>query len=115
MATVEFALNNKIYIATKMLPFKVNYERELRIGFKIRKKKKYIKTEEFVKEVKEIYEKAKVVLRKSQKKIKKYIDRNEKKAEEYKIEDRVLISTKEKKRKLKIKSKKIKKITRKSK
>jgi len=49
------------------------------------------------------------VLKKSQKKIKKYIDRNGKKAEEYKIKDRVLISTKEKKRKLKIKSKKIKK------
>jgi len=49
----------------KLLPFKVNYEQELRIGFEIRKKKKHIKVEKFVKKVKETYEKAKIVLKKS--------------------------------------------------
>ena len=48
----------RIYTATKSSPFKVNYERELRIGFEI------------------------------------YIDRNRKKAVEYKVEDKVLLSTK---------------------
>ena len=115
LATVKFALNNKIYITTKMSPFKVNYGREPRMGFKIRKRKKYVKAEEFVKEMKKIYEEAKAILRKLQEKMKKYIDRNRKKTEEYKVRDRILINTKENKTKFKIKSKKIKKTTRKSK
>ena len=49
----------------KLLPFKVNYEREPRIGFNIRKKKKYVKAEEFVREIKDRYKKAKAVLIKS--------------------------------------------------
>jgi len=36
------------------------------MGFEIRKKKKYVKTEEFVKEMKEMYEEVKVALKKSQ-------------------------------------------------
>ena len=39
------------------------------MGFEIRKKEKYAKAENFVKEMKEIYKKVKVVL-------KKYADRN---------------------------------------
>ena len=38
LVTVEFAFNNKVYTATKMLPFQVNYRREPRMGFDIRKK-----------------------------------------------------------------------------
>jgi len=56
----------------KLSPFKVNYGQELRIGFEIRKKRKYMKVEKFVKKIKEIHEKAKIVLKKSQNKIKKY-------------------------------------------
>ena len=48
MTTTEFAFNNKIHIATKSSPFKINYGRELRMGFKIRKKRKHMKVEEFV-------------------------------------------------------------------
>ena len=65
MATTEFAFNNKIHTVTKSSPFKVNYRRELRIGFDIRKKKKHGKAEEFVREMKDRYEKAKVALVKS--------------------------------------------------
>jgi len=36
------------------------------MGFKIRKKRKYIKAEEFVKEIKKTYEKAKATLKKLQ-------------------------------------------------
>ena len=48
----------------KSLSFKVNYGRESRIGFDIRKKK-YVKAEEFVREIKDRYKKAKAVLIKS--------------------------------------------------
>jgi len=58
--------------------FKVNYRQELRIGFEIRKKGKYMKTEEFVKEIKEIYEKTKMALVKLQEEMKKYADKNRK-------------------------------------
>ena len=65
------------------------------MSFEIRKKRKYTKTEEFVKKIKEIYEKAKVALKKLQDEIKIYIDRNRKEAVEYKMGDRVLLSTKD--------------------
>jgi len=47
-----------------------------------------------VKEIKKIHKEAKVVLKKSQEEIKKYTDRNEKEAIEYKVGDKVLLSTK---------------------
>ena len=70
--------------------FKVNYGKEPRIGFEIRKKKKYVKAEEFVKKMKEMYKEVKAVLRKSQEKMKKYVDRK-KEAKEYKVGNRVCI------------------------
>jgi len=57
----EFAYN-KVHIATKLSPFKVNYGRELKIGFDIRRKRKHVKAEEFVKEMKNRHEKVKVAL-----------------------------------------------------
>ena len=53
MAIAEFAFNNKVHTAIKSIPFQVNYGRELRIGFDIRKKEKNEKVEEFAKEIKE--------------------------------------------------------------
>ena len=38
LAIAEFAFNNKVHTATKSSPFQVNYGRELRMGFDIRKK-----------------------------------------------------------------------------
>ena len=52
-----------------LLLFKVDYGQELRIGSKIRKKEKYIEAEKFVKEMKKMYEEAKVMLKMLQKKI----------------------------------------------
>jgi len=40
LALAKFAINNKIYSATKMSLFMANYGRELRIGVDIRKKRK---------------------------------------------------------------------------
>jgi len=52
LAKVEFAFNNKVHTVTKMSPFQVNYEKEPRMSFDIRKKRKNEKAEEFVKEMK---------------------------------------------------------------
>ena len=90
----EFAFNNKVHIATKTSLFQVNYGRELRMGFDIRKKGKNEKTEEFAREMKERYKEARAALMRSQKEMKRQADRNRKEAEEYRVGDRVLISTK---------------------
>ena len=49
LATTEFVFNNKVHTATNLSLFKVNYRRELRISFDIRKKGKHVKAEKFVK------------------------------------------------------------------
>ena len=81
MATVDFTLNKKVYLVTKLLLY---YGRELRMSFEMRKK---VKVENFVNKMKEIHEKAKAMLKKSQDKIKRYINRNRKKKVKYKIEN----------------------------
>ena len=95
LATVEFAFNNKVHTMTKSSPFRVNYGREPRMGFDIRKKRKNKKVEEFVKEMKERHEEARVALVKSQEEMKRQVDRNRKEVDEYRVGDKVLISTKD--------------------
>jgi len=65
------------------------------MGFDIEKKGKNVKAEEFVKEMKDRHEEAKAALVKSQEEVKKQANRNRKKAKEYKVGDKVLISTKD--------------------
>jgi len=64
------------------------------IDFEIRKKGKHVKVKDFVKEIKKMYKEAKAVLKKLQKKIKRYVDRNRKETVEYKVGDKVLLSMK---------------------
>ena len=71
LATAEFAFNNKVYTMTKSSLFQVNYGRELRIGFDIRKKGKNEKAEEFAREMKEKHKEARVALTKSQEEMKR--------------------------------------------
>ena len=92
---MEFAFNNKVHTVMKMSLFQVNYKREPRIGFDIRKKEKNEKAEEFVKEMKERHEEARVALVKVQEEMKRQADRSRKEAEEYRVGDKVLISTKD--------------------
>ena len=54
LASAEFVVNNKIYTATKVLPFMTNYERELRMGGDVRKKEKVESATEFVKRMKRV-------------------------------------------------------------
>jgi len=55
---VEFMINNKIHLATKISLFMANYGRELRMGADIRKKGKVKKAIEFVERMKKIQEEA---------------------------------------------------------
>ena len=64
LVIVEFMVNNKVYSVTKVLPFIINYRRELRIETNIRRKEKVKKVTEFVERMKKVQEKARVVLRK---------------------------------------------------
>jgi len=95
LATAEFAFNNKVHTVTKMSPFQVNYRKEPRMGFDIRKKGKNEKAEEFAREMKERHEEARVALVRSQEEMKRQADRSRKEAEEYRVGDKVLISTKD--------------------
>ena len=90
----EFAFN-KVHTVTKSSLFKVNYGREPRMGFDIRKKKKNIKAKKFVKEMKDTHEEAKAALVKSQEEMKRQVDRNRKEVEKYRVGDKVLISMKD--------------------
>jgi len=77
------------------LPFKVNYGQDPRMGFEGRKKGKYTGAEKFIKKMKEIQEEAKAALEKAQADIKKYADKKRLDIEEYKVEDLVMLSTKD--------------------
>ena len=79
----------------KILPFKANYEQDPRMGFEGRKKGKYEGVEKFMKKMKKIQEEAKAALGKVQKDMKKYADRKRAEADEYKVEDLVMLSTKD--------------------
>jgi len=60
-----------------------------------RRKRKYEVAEKFVERIKRIQEKAKVALEKAQEEMKKLANRRQGKGEEYKVEDLVLLSTKD--------------------
>ena len=52
LVIAEFAVNNKVYLAMKVLLFMANYRRELRIGIDIKRKGKVEKAIEFVERMK---------------------------------------------------------------
>jgi len=95
LGMTEFAYNNKVHSSTRTSPFKANYRQDPRMGFEGRKKEKYIGVEKFVERMKKIQEEAKVVLGKAQVDMKKYADRKRLDIEEYKVEDLVMLSTKD--------------------
>ena len=95
LALAEFVVNNKVYTATKVLPFMANYERELRMGGNIRTKGKVEKAMEFVEKMKKVYEKAGAALKKAQEDMKRQVERGRKENKDWKKGDRVLLSTKD--------------------
>jgi len=95
LGTAEFAYNNKVHSSTKTLPLKANYGQDPRMGFEVRKKRKYKGAEKFVIKIKEVQKEAKAVLGKVQEEMKKYADRKRAEVDEYKVGDLVMLSTKD--------------------
>jgi len=91
----EFAVNNKVHIVTKVLPFMANYGKKLRMGEDIRRKGKVESATEFVEKMKKVHEEAEVALKKTQEEMKRYADRSRKEMEKWEKGDRVLLSTKD--------------------
>jgi len=65
------------------------------MGFEGRKKGKYAGAEKFIEKMKEIQEEAKAVLGKAQEDMKKYADRKRGEADDYRVGDLVMLSTKD--------------------
>jgi len=78
-----------------MSPFKANYGQDPRMGFKGRKKEKYVGAEKFVEKMKEIQEEAKAVIKKAQDNMRKYANRKRSDIDKYKVGDLVMLSTKD--------------------
>jgi len=95
LETAEFMYNNKIHATTKISPFKVNYGQDPRMGFEGRRKGKYEVAGKFIEKMRKIQKKAKAVLGKAQEEIKKFADRKQRKGEEYRVGDLVLLSIKD--------------------
>ena len=65
LVIAEFAVNNKVNLATRVSPFIANYRRELQMGADIKRKGKVEKTTEFVERMRRVHEKAEAALRKA--------------------------------------------------
>jgi len=91
----EFAVNNKVHMATKVSPFIANYGREMRMGGDIRKKEKVESAMEFVERMKKMHEEAGAALKKAQEDMKRQADRGRKEIENWTKGDRVMLSTKD--------------------
>ena len=107
LAVAEFAINNKVHTATKVLPFMANYRKELRMGGDIRRKEKVESATEFVERMKKVQEEVEAALKKTQEEMKRYANRGRRETEVWKKGDRVLLSTKD----LVFKEKPMKKLT----
>ena len=95
LASAEFAVNNKAHTATKVSPFMAKYGRELRMGGDIRKKGKVESAMEFAERMKKVHKETGAALKKTQEEMKRYADCSRRETEEWKKEDRVLLSTKD--------------------
>ena len=87
LVSAEFAVNNKIHMATKVLLFIANYRRKLRMGGDIRKKGKVEKATKFVERMKKVQEKVGTALKKVQNDMKRQTDWGRKKMENWKKGD----------------------------
>jgi len=72
-----------VQTSTKVLLFRANNGWDPHMGFKMRKKEKFEKVEEFTTRMKKVHKEAEAVLKKSQEEMKKYTDRRRSEVEEY--------------------------------
>jgi len=75
--------------------FEANSGQSPRIGFELRKKRRYKGAENLMERMREVQEKANTALAMAQEDIKKYADRHRTEVVEYKVGDLVLLSTKD--------------------
>ena len=78
-----------------MLLFIANYGRELIMGVDIRRKGKMEKATEFAERMKKVQEKAEAVLKRAQEEMKQQADKKRKRAEVWKVGDKVMLSMKD--------------------
>ena len=71
LAIVKFMVNNKVYSTTKTSPFIANYGQELKIGVDIKRKEKIENVIKFVERIKKV-----------QKEMKQYTDKERREVEE---------------------------------
>jgi len=95
LAAAEFAVNNKVHIATKVLPFMTNYGKELRMGGDIRIKAASASSCTFFILSTNSIALSTFPFQKTQEEMKKYVNRNRKETEKWKKGDRILLSTKD--------------------
>ena len=95
LGTTEFAYNNKVNTSTKISPFRANNSRDPRMGFKMRRKGKSERAKEFMERMKKTQEEAQAALIRAQEEMKKQANKKRGEAEEYQVEDLVLLSTKD--------------------
>jgi len=84
-----------VHAGTKVSPFEATSGQNPRMGFELRKKRKFEGAEKFAKRIKEVQEEAKAVLGKVQEDMRRYADRHRVEIVEYKVGDLVLLSTKD--------------------
>jgi len=94
IACTEFAYNNKIHTATHVSPFYANYGMNPRMGIELRRAGKSEPAKEFPEWMKTVHEEAQVALSKSHDDMTCYADFYRGEAPEYKIGDKVWLSTK---------------------
>ena len=75
-------MNNKVHSATKVSLFIADYGRELQIRANIRRKGKVEKAIEFVERMRKVQEELGATLRKTQKEMKRQVDRERQEVEE---------------------------------
>lgn len=95
LVSVGFIVNSKVYLATKVSPFMENYGQKLRMGAEIRRKRKIKRATKFAVRMKQIYKKARAVLKQAQGEMKKQTDRKRRKVEPWKKRDRIMLDTKD--------------------
>jgi hypothetical protein len=93
LALAEFAYNNKAQASTEESPSFVNYGCHLCMGFEPWREGKHPAVQDFVEQMQEVHGEAQAALMKVQDDMKIYVDHHRSEAPEYKVGDKVMLST----------------------